>query len=265
MGEKAKLAFCLFKYFPFGGLQRDFMQIANVCLARGHRVDVYSSSWEGKMPEGLKVSIIPASGYTNHRRCESFAKRVNESLPAGNYNAVVGFNKMPGLDVYFAADTCFVAKALTRGFWYRLSPRCRTYLHLERAVFNRDSKTEVLLISESDKEIFIQHYGTDEDRFHILPPGIEEDRFVLCDKGDIFAELLDEFSVGLNQKIVLMIGSSFKTKGVDRAIRALSGLPSTIRKETILMIVGEGKTRHLKRIADPPGWISPVRAIFFTI
>ena len=258
MGEKAKLAFCLFKYFPFGGLQRDFMQITNVCLVRGHRVDVYTSSWRGRIPDGIQVSIIAASGFTNHRRCESFAKRANESLSAGDYDAVVGFNKIPGLDVYFAADTCFAAKALTRDFWYRLTPRCRSYLHLERAVFSRDSKTEVLLVSENEKELFMQHYGTDEDRFHMLPPGIEKDRFGLYNKSGAFTELRDEFSFGLNQKIVLMVGSSFKTKGVDRAIRALSALPPDLRKETILMIVGEGKARHFKRIADRMGVLDHV-------
>ena len=29
-----QLAFVLYKYFPFGGLQRDFMRIAKVCQAR---------------------------------------------------------------------------------------------------------------------------------------------------------------------------------------------------------------------------------------
>ena len=31
------VAFCLYKYFPFGGLQRDFMRIAQTVAARGHR------------------------------------------------------------------------------------------------------------------------------------------------------------------------------------------------------------------------------------
>lgn len=32
------VAFCLYKYFPFGGLQRDFMRIAQTVAARGHHV-----------------------------------------------------------------------------------------------------------------------------------------------------------------------------------------------------------------------------------
>ena len=34
------VAFCLYKYFPFGGLQRDFMRIAQTVAARGHHVRV---------------------------------------------------------------------------------------------------------------------------------------------------------------------------------------------------------------------------------
>jgi CBS domain-containing protein len=34
-----KFAFCLYKYFPFGGQQRDFLKIAKTCTKRGHHVD----------------------------------------------------------------------------------------------------------------------------------------------------------------------------------------------------------------------------------
>ena len=53
MNKKLNLAFCLFKYFPFGGLQVDFMQISKICLDRGHKVDVYTISWNGEKPEGF--------------------------------------------------------------------------------------------------------------------------------------------------------------------------------------------------------------------
>ena len=97
-----KLAFCLFRYFPFGGLQRDFLRIANMCLARGHSVDVYTWDWEGEMPDELRVFILPVMGLTNHKRRESFSKKVGFMLAEKQYDTVVGFNKMPHLDVYFA-------------------------------------------------------------------------------------------------------------------------------------------------------------------
>ena len=49
------VAFCLYKYFPFGGLQRDFMRIAQTVAARGHHVRVYTQSWEGECPDVFEL------------------------------------------------------------------------------------------------------------------------------------------------------------------------------------------------------------------
>jgi UDP-glucose:(heptosyl)LPS alpha-1,3-glucosyltransferase len=231
-----KFAFCLFKYFPFGGLQRDFLRVAKACLARGHQVDVFTGSWQGEIPDGLQVSRLPVWGFTNHRRYESFSKRLRKSLAGKHYDAVVGFNKMPGLYVYFAADTCFAAKALERSFWYRLTKRCRTLLSLERSVFDKASNTEILLISEREKKFFMDYYGTTEERFHFLPPGIDKDRLAPKNTVEVRARLRSELAIGSHQNVVLMVGSGFRTKGVDRAIRAIASLPSSLGEKTILLI-----------------------------
>ena len=54
-----KLAFCLYKYFPFGGLQRDFLRIALACQARGHDIRVYTLDWEGEVPAGFELVRVP--------------------------------------------------------------------------------------------------------------------------------------------------------------------------------------------------------------
>ena len=57
------VAFCLYKYFPFGGLQRDFMRIAQTVAARGHHVRVYTQSWEGECPDVFeRLNRIPITG-----------------------------------------------------------------------------------------------------------------------------------------------------------------------------------------------------------
>ena len=38
-----KLAFCLFKYFPYSGLSRDFMRIVSESRRRGHDLHVFAS------------------------------------------------------------------------------------------------------------------------------------------------------------------------------------------------------------------------------
>jgi hypothetical protein len=147
-----KFAFCLFKYFPYGGLQRDFLQIAETCISRSHQIDVYTGSWTGDKPDALNIVILPPKALTNHRRYKTFAARVNHHISTTPYDAVVGFNKIPGLDVYFAADVCYRAMAMERSFLYRLSNRCRTLMALERSVFDRHSTTLILSLSDTEKK-----------------------------------------------------------------------------------------------------------------
>ncbi len=249
MGGRRRFAFCLFEYVPFGGMQDNLLRIARECAARGHLVDIFARYWEGTFPDDLNVAILQGRGLTNHSRCESFAQKLNRVLSTRHYDLKVGFNKMPGLDVYYAADSCFAAKADERGFLYRLTGRCRSYLRLERAVFERGSGTVILLLSEREKKLFQRYYGTEEERFHLLPPGISRDRMAPDNRVEIRSQLRQEITIPLTQNVVLMVGSGFKTKGVDRAIRALSSLPGSLKKNTTLLVVGDDKTGPFRRLA----------------
>ena len=40
-----KLAFVLFRYFPYGGLERDMLAMAKLCRDRGHEITIYTREW----------------------------------------------------------------------------------------------------------------------------------------------------------------------------------------------------------------------------
>ena len=245
-----RMAFCLFRYFPFGGLQRDFRRIAEVCLKRGHEIQVYTMSWEDSIPRDFQVEQMKVGGVTNHRRCWNFSNRMNEILRHKQFEVSVGFNKMEGLDVYYAADPCYKAKVMQeKGSLYRLSPRYRTYIELEKAVFAPESSTHILLISEMEKSRYLQSYGTDEGRFHSLPPGISADRVLQGNSTEIRQGVRSELGIREDAIMLLMVGSGFKTKGVDRSLSALAGLPEAIRKRTGLYVIGQGNPKPFEKIA----------------
>ena len=136
------VAFCLYKYFPFGGLQRDFMRIAQTVAARGHHVRVYTQSWEGECPDVFELIKVPVKSHTNHGRNAEYFAWVQKHLREHPVDKVVGFNKMPGLDVYYAADVCYAEKvAQEKGFFYRLTSRYRHYAAFERATFEQGKPT----------------------------------------------------------------------------------------------------------------------------
>ena len=148
-----KIAFCLFRYFPYGGLQKDFMRIAKEAHRRGHDITVFTMHWDGEKPEWMNIQLINPKGFTNHEQAWRFSHAAFEKARRQHFDRVVGFNKMHGLDVYYAADGCFVAKESYRlSPWRRLLSRYRIYSRLERCVFSSKSNTKVLLISKPEME-----------------------------------------------------------------------------------------------------------------
>jgi UDP-glucose:(heptosyl)LPS alpha-1,3-glucosyltransferase len=243
-----QLAFTLFKYFPFGGLQRDFLRIALACQARGHAIRVYALEWQGDVPVGFEVVRVPVTALSNHRRYEKFAEWVRLDLAARPVDRVVGFNKMPGLDVYYSADPCYEDKARTlRNSFYRLSGRYRHFSSFERAVFGPDSRAEILLISALQQPLFVKHYATPAGRFHLLPPVLAPDRRAPPDATEIRQEFRSEFGLGAEDLLLVQIGSGFKTKGLDRSLKALAALPAALKARTQLIAIGQDEPRPFLR------------------
>lgn len=235
-----QLAFCVYKYFPFGGLQRDFLRIALACRQRGHDIRVYVLEWDGEVPSGFDVVRVPARAIANHRRYAKYTAWVQADLARRPVDRVVGFNKMPGLDVYYAADPCFEEKSRhLRSPLYRFGPRYRHFSAYERAVFAPEAHTEILTISPAQQALFAQYYGTPARRFHPLPPGIAADRRAPPNAPEIRAAFRREFGLADGELLVVQIGSGFKTKGLDRTLKAIAALPEALKGRTRLIVIGQ--------------------------
>ncbi|MCG8708345.1 glycosyltransferase family 4 protein [Brenneria sp. 4F2] len=248
------IAICLYKYFPFGGLQRDFFSIAQACVAQGHHVRVYVQSWQGEKPDNLEIIQTPVSGASNHARNRRYAEWVRRHLQQHPVDRVVGFNKMPGLDFYYAADVCYAEKvAQEKGFFYRLTPRYRHYAAFEKAVFERAGHTEMLMLTQRQIADFKKHYATQDERFFILPPGISLDR--KYDRRAPDTRLTFRRAQGIDEHaiVLLQVGSDFKRKGVERSIRAIASLPDELRRRVVYLVVGQDKAERYQSLAAQSG------------
>ncbi|MGI9286459.1 MAG: glycosyltransferase family 4 protein [Pseudomonadales bacterium] len=244
-------AFCLYNFYPYGGLEQSFLNISNQALTRGHNVDVFTCSWEGDIPTGLQVKILHCKAWSNHALGKKFVAQLQKELTHGRYDVIVGFNRMPGLDVYYNADVSFVIQARKKhGALYRLMPRYRVLAAFERAVFEANSATHILYISPRVKAEYQSEYDTPENRWHALPPGINKQRIEKALAADATATTRAELGLQLDDTLLIMVGSDFKRKGVDRALRALAALPVTIREKTALVVIGKGDIDTYMQLAQ---------------
>jgi len=291
-----KFAFCHFNYLPYSGLSRDFRRILHECQNRGHEVEIFVRTWKGPAiksePKVTRLNDWRDHFRSNHRKDKAYHNKVREQLRMKEFDAVIGFNKMPGLDVYYGADVCYIARdekksvprsrrhlqrALKKirphkhlrklirkillhapGFdvrsLYKLTPRYRHLFRFENAVFGADSQTLILSLSEREKKVFQEYYHTIDSRFMLLPPTLSrEDRQPVQDRVGTSCGMRKDFDIEPDALLLLFIGSGFETKGLDRAIKALASLPIKLQERTQLMVIGQDNTSDYRHLAKKLG------------
>ncbi len=244
-----KVAFSIFKYFPYGGLQLDMMRMAREFGERGIKVVIYCMGFDApEIPENVSFRVLRAKGLSNHRKARNFESMLAAELAKENFSAHVAFNRLTPADWYFAADMPFV-ESVKRSFWEKLMPRYRTFAAMERELFSPENNTRIFCITPAQQRMFQRLYSTPAERIYQLPPGIDEsfaDALKLRQNRD---ELRAKLGVGADETLLIQVSSAFRTKGVDRSIAALASLPEDIRRNTRLLVVGRGKSAAYAKFA----------------
>jgi len=238
-----RFAFVIFKYFPFGGVQRDMLRIAQDCAALGHQVDIYTGQWRGEKPQhaAIKVKQLTYSGWLNHQRHNSLIQQIQQCLSQQKYDLVLGFNRMPNLDAYFVADPCYAERMACKPYTWlnKLSGRYHFFRGCEEAVFGGTGAGLIFLLSERDRAIFQNWYDTANSRFSLLTPHLPYALFEGKKKTEVAKQVRQNLGLPEDAKLVLTVGSAYYRKGVDRMLLAMASLPQALRQRTWLLAVGE--------------------------
>jgi len=235
-------------------MQRDMLRTANKLIERGHSVEVFTLSWQGDVPSTMGVHVLPQKALFNFQKYQKFINVVRERIQASDFDYVFGYNRMPGLDAHFAADPCFVERAKNQNrFLYQLNPRYRWFAACEKAVFAAEQTTQVLAVSMVEKPNFQRWYGTQNERFHYIPPFLSPERFARQNKKAMQKFLRDEFSFAANDFVYMLTGSGFAMKGLDRAILAMAALPKELLANTKLIAVGQDNPKPFLALARKHG------------
>jgi len=255
-----KLAFCLFRYFPWSGLARDFLRVVQECHRRGHETHVYAREWQGEQPTAIPINRLQSRALSNHASNRAFYQQFQEIANRQHFDRIVGFNKMPGLDVYYCADACYANRDKRHSKLYQqLSPRFRQLQAYEQAVFDIQASTTILSLSERVKSVYQQYYGTPESRFRSIPPTLDIRQKPWHRPAAVRRKKRQQLDIESHQLLLLFIGSGFRRKGLDRAIRAMAALPESLRRDSLMLVLGQDKATRYQRLASGVGLTGKVR------
>lgn len=243
-----KLAFVIYRLYRFGGKSRNFMAIAAECARRGHDVTIVTMEADSPPPEGCALVTIPGRGWSNVGRYVHFARDIATMRRRDGFDLVISGERMPGIDVYYAGDSCFVEHAITRrSFLHRLTRRYRHFRRFEEAVCSPDSSTNIMALTPLEIEAYRRHHGTPSDRFGLLPPNVTRDRQTPPERRpEERASVLREHGLSDDAIVMVSIGSDLHRKGVDRSIRAIASIRRTSSHDACLLVIGGGGERSMR-------------------
>lgn len=246
-------AFVLYRYFPHGGLQKDFLRTLREALSRGHKVTAFFAVQEAELTENNFFNIVkvPVKGWSNHSRMVSFARNVKKQVDSGDFDKVLMFSRIPGGDFYFAADNCLAAdwRKLHSEWILKLLPRYRTFLDLERKIFEPESSTRILALTHKQVSDYRKFYQTQPERFLVMPAGIDS----ACRRPEnapiIRQKIRNEYNISQDSLLLIQVAAQFEVKGVDRSIKALAHLLKNIKYDCRLLVAGGGEIAQYEKIA----------------
>ena len=240
-----KFLLAIYRYNPFGGLQRDTLRLIEELTGRGHEVAVFTTAWDGPQPPaGTEIELVPASKLrSNHANMLKFAEAFRHRLERRDFDVSVAMSRIPGADFYFAADACMKVYwgRLHSPFALKFNPRYATYLKLEASVMAPPSTTRIACIAQPQMRDYAAAYGTPSERMFLLPPGMDPAcrRPPEPEAAAIRAAVRGKLGAKADDVAVLLVSNSIRNKGTDRAIEALGSLAGELKRRIRLWIVGK--------------------------
>lgn len=223
-----RLIFVRQRFSPFGGGELILDRMIDVLAARGLRVALLARAWTGRDD----IEFIPCDPprFPRFLRERRFADAAC-ALIAGERNAIVqAHERIPCCDIFRAGDGVHAAflAARARG----MNPLARTAqalslfhrntLALEKAMFESPRLKAVIVNSAMVADDLTRHYAFPRDRIHLIPNGIDLDRFSPAAPSAHRAAVRRKLGVAADRPVALFLGSGYGRKGLKSAIAAVA-------------------------------------------
>jgi UDP-glucose:(heptosyl)LPS alpha-1,3-glucosyltransferase len=216
-----RIALVIFRLAPAGGLEQHCLRLARILMDRGAAVTLVTTRLPAAPTEGAEVELVAARGRSNHGRLANFAADAATAI-AGRFDRTVVFHAVPGFDVVFCADPSRAAPGGLRS----LLPRYRTYAELERAALASGGARRLLTLSSAQRDAFLANHAVDPARVALLAPTVDALRARPAPGPAAKAAARAALGLSSDTPLWLWIGLQPKTKGMDRALAALTAIPA---------------------------------------
>jgi glycosyltransferase involved in cell wall biosynthesis len=239
-----------------GGAERQFVQLADGLVEKGHEVTLVTIFPGGKHwneNKGKKIDLVSLHHHRDGRVWRRFAQHIGSFYrfqdlvkhrnPDVVYSALDIANLISGFSSYFFKDKKLVWGV--RNSSYSTSSRVGKYVY---KISNFVGHKVDLVISNSVKgREFYEDVLTRCKKWEVIPNGIDTDRFYIDEESG--ARIREEWRVSESTKIVGFVGRLVPIKGLEVLVEALR-MCKKDSEDFLLVIVGKGNPSYIQKIRE---------------
>lgn len=233
------------QFSAFGGAELILDRTLQSLGARGLNIGLLARSWKDDRTDVQFIRCNPPK-VARFLRETLFARAACHALQKYPRSLVQAHERIPCCDIFRAGDGVHAAylEQRQRGespagkAALALSLFHRNTLKLERAMFASARLKTVIVNSEMVADDVVRHYRYPRERIHLVPNGIDLQRFSLAARERHRTETRQKLGIPSNAPIALFVGSGFDRKGLTRAIEA------SARQDNALHLIAVGSDRR---------------------
>ncbi len=255
------------RYDRLGGAEADCYELSWRLAARGHDVRVVAGECRVDVPEGVRLHRVPVVRTGQIAKLLSFALRAPSVWRGLDADAVIGFGRTVGHDLFRASGGChrrYLERRIAeeggtaRLRWLR--PYQRAQLAIERRQYAPGGYRAILTVSERTRdEILATYPRVSPDDVAIVRYGVDVARFHPERRAIDGADVRRELGIPLEQPVVLCVGTGFRRKGIDHLLAVWERQPPA---DAALIVVGNDQhlaayRRRAARLRGPVVFTGP--------
>jgi UDP-glucose:(heptosyl)LPS alpha-1,3-glucosyltransferase len=219
-----KIALVIERFEPGGGVENVAWQVARGLADAGDDVTVLAR--RGRALPGITLRRLSAPSFWQPLRVVAFSRAAARASATG-FDVVHTFSRTRHQDVYRAgggshAEYMEGQYGAWGARWRRLSPRHATLLGIESRVF-ADARQIVQCNSALVRGQLQRRHGVPDDRLVVIRNGVDLQRFRPASPAP------GRSACDPRGPVWLLVGSGWRRKGLDVALRALAGAPGVLR------------------------------------
>jgi UDP-glucose:(heptosyl)LPS alpha-1,3-glucosyltransferase len=247
-----------------GGSEISTMQFVRHLAARGCEVTVITAS-RGSPAPGMRIHHVAVRSPLRARRTAVFARKVAAHLRRESFDVVHAVTPIAGADVYqprggllaeterqnLAMRTTTATRGLKR-LSNTLNGKQRIMSRLERTLLTRQPPPMVVAVSQYVGRQLTEHYGLSAPHVRVIFNAVEFEPAPEDQRQEDAQRIRDQFRVGPDELLLLLVGHNFRLKGVGALIAAMATLQARDVPVTVL-IVGRDNPIRFRRQAVAAG------------